>query len=378
MKKLLLFLAFMPVLLNAQTIIQMEDFEGVYKIPCVVNGAKMKFIFDTGASNVCISLPMAEYLYDNGFIEKDDIKGIGTSSVADGRIVNHVIINIKDFQIGEIHINNVETIVIEGQSAPLLMGLSAIKKLGDFEIKGNTLIINSNGGNTEENTIRELKNQIMTLRDELRYDDCLELYEQLYTIDRLSDEDKYDYANILYIRSNDEKALSVLKSIQNPQILVEKQIDYYRLFGEICMALNKYTDAINYFNLSNSRMNYEIKEIAYNTESIADCFYYKKIYDKAQKWYEITLDHYSKMLGVDRDILFRSAYNELKKGEKSYRNDTYDKLIFQWLECYYEQGGCNVNDYIYFVKKMAAAKNKTAQKHLNHLDSIISRYNLFK
>ena len=86
---------------NAQTIIQMEKYGGVYRIPCVVNGAKMKFVFDTGASNVCLSLPMAEYLFDNGFVNEDDIIGLGSSSVADGRIVDHVKINLKDIQIGE-------------------------------------------------------------------------------------------------------------------------------------------------------------------------------------------------------------------------------------------------------------------------------------
>lgn len=31
----------------SQTVIQMEEYGGVYRIPCKVNGAKMKLIFDT-------------------------------------------------------------------------------------------------------------------------------------------------------------------------------------------------------------------------------------------------------------------------------------------------------------------------------------------
>ncbi len=48
--------------------IKMEKDGNVYRIPCIINGAKMKLLFDTGASVVSLSLPMAEYLFDNGYI----------------------------------------------------------------------------------------------------------------------------------------------------------------------------------------------------------------------------------------------------------------------------------------------------------------------
>ena len=83
----------------AQTIIQMEEYGGVYRIPCKVNGAKMKLIFDTGADKVCLSLSMAKYLLDNDFLSKNDIKGSGSSTVADGSIVDHIKINIRDIEI---------------------------------------------------------------------------------------------------------------------------------------------------------------------------------------------------------------------------------------------------------------------------------------
>lgn len=142
MKKfLLLIILFFAISLSAQVTITMEQDGGVYKVPCVVNGAKMKFIFDTGAATVCLSESMAEYLLDNDYITKDDILGTGTSQVADGRIVNHVRINIRDIEIAGLHINNIEAIVVEGQNAPLLLGQTAIQKLGVVSIRGNKLII---------------------------------------------------------------------------------------------------------------------------------------------------------------------------------------------------------------------------------------------
>ena len=74
MKKILLSLfVLIPLFLSAQVTITMEQDGGVYKVPCVVNGAKMKCIFYTGAATVCLSESMAEYLLDNDYIPKDDI-----------------------------------------------------------------------------------------------------------------------------------------------------------------------------------------------------------------------------------------------------------------------------------------------------------------
>ena len=108
----------------------MEKQNGVYKISCSVNGAKMKMIFDTGASMVSISQSMANFLYENDYISDSDILGKGTSRTADGSIVDNVVINLKDIEISGLHIKNVQATVISSQNAPLLLGQSAIQKLG--------------------------------------------------------------------------------------------------------------------------------------------------------------------------------------------------------------------------------------------------------
>ncbi|MDR1763989.1 MAG: retroviral-like aspartic protease family protein [Dysgonamonadaceae bacterium] len=115
---------------NAQKVITMEKDGGVYKIPCVVNGVKMKFIFDTGAANVCISETMAEYLYENDYLTKEDILGKGQSTVADGRIVDNVIIRLRDIEIAGLHLSNVKAVVIEGQKAPCCLDKQPYRNLG--------------------------------------------------------------------------------------------------------------------------------------------------------------------------------------------------------------------------------------------------------
>ena len=65
----------------------MEESNGVFKIPCEVNGLRMKFIFDTGASNVCLSLTEAKFMLENDYITSEDILGNSKAQIADGSIV---------------------------------------------------------------------------------------------------------------------------------------------------------------------------------------------------------------------------------------------------------------------------------------------------
>lgn len=154
MRKLLfiLIMTFLSSISFGQKVIQMERDGGIYKIPCKVNGAKMKMVFDTGASHVSLSESMAEYLLENDYLKREDFKGIGTSLIADGSKVKRQDLIIRDIEIDGLHLRNVEASVIEGQNAPLLLGQSAIQQLGSVTIDGNRLIINDNssGLNTEE------------------------------------------------------------------------------------------------------------------------------------------------------------------------------------------------------------------------------------
>mgnify|MGYP002776377742 CR=1 FL=1 len=56
------FLFFMAANIFSQTVIIMNKENGVYTVPCKINGLSLKFIFDTGASDVSISLTEAMFL----------------------------------------------------------------------------------------------------------------------------------------------------------------------------------------------------------------------------------------------------------------------------------------------------------------------------
>lgn len=227
---------------NAQTVIQMEEYGGVYRIPCKVNGAKMKLIFDTGAEKVCLSLSMANYLYDNDYITDEDIVGSGTSTVADGSIVDHIKIIIKDIEIEGVHLRNVEAVVIDGQNAPLLLGQSAIKKLGKYSISGNKLIIST--GSSPHPLTQLTKEEFYNLISEAgqayeegAYYVALEKYKILFDYDLLNALGKKEYADCYYYTDQEEDALEIYQSIQMEieEDFPEHKVDLYFQIGR-CLS----------------------------------------------------------------------------------------------------------------------------------------------
>ena len=112
-------------------------------MPCKVNGLNLKFIFDTGAADVSIAKNEAIFMIKYGYLSQDDIVGLENYQMADGDIVEGVVINIKKLEIGDIILENVRASIIDSDNAPLLLGQSVIKELGDykFDYDNNKLII---------------------------------------------------------------------------------------------------------------------------------------------------------------------------------------------------------------------------------------------
>lgn len=131
----------------------MENVEGVYMIPAKVNGLPLKFIFDTGASEVSISLTEAIFMAKNGYLDEGDIVGTSFAQLADGSVTENTRIKIKSIEIGELKIHDVSATIIHNSDAPLLLGQSAIKRLGRIEFDGDNLIIHTSAKAKEDNNI---------------------------------------------------------------------------------------------------------------------------------------------------------------------------------------------------------------------------------
>jgi uncharacterized protein (TIGR02145 family) len=144
MKKILLaFLFFVHNTVNSQTVIQMKREGGVSIIPCKLNGLPLSFIFDTGASDVSISLTEATFMFKNGYLNKKDIIGTSNYSDANGNISEGININLREIEIQGLKLYNVKASIVKNMDAPLLLGQSAISKLGVvlLDLISNTLTI---------------------------------------------------------------------------------------------------------------------------------------------------------------------------------------------------------------------------------------------
>ena len=365
-RNLLLILAFALCLgCMAQTTIQMEEYNGVYRIPCTVNGAKMKFIFDTGASQVCLSMTMAEYLLDNDFITADDIIGNGSTTVADGRIVNHVKINIRDLEIQGNHLYNVPAVVIEGQNAPLLMGQSAIHKLGAIVINGNTMIIQNGNASDDDEYCDRLITEAIEAYDNGLYERAAEKYEQAYERDCLSDYGKYLYARACFYSEGEKverygKSEAILNTITDFKYFEEREIDIYGFWGLIKERLDKRGEAIRYYKLSNNKMQNHPEIIADNFISIGSCYFFKDDYFRAIEYFEEAIVRLAQINGVSTEYIWRDAKNQLNKGEKSLRDGVLDCLMSFLCVCYKETLQWSNEYFIAQIKALARAKNEMA------------------
>jgi len=157
----------------------MEKENGVYKVPCTVNGLKMKFIFDTGASKVCISSTYAEMMLENGYLDKSDYKGTSKSTIADGSVIDNVVINLRKVEIAGLTIENVTAIVVPTQNAPLLLGQSVIQKLGRVSIDGEDLVIHNANIYTEDE-IDVIFNKAEDMFNNKVFSEALNYYKIVY------------------------------------------------------------------------------------------------------------------------------------------------------------------------------------------------------
>ena len=126
---------------KSQVRIKMKKQNGVYTTPCTVNGLSLSFIFDTGASNVSLSLTESIFMLKNGYLDESDLHGSSFSQIANGDVVENTTVTLGLLEIGGIKLYNIEAVIIHELSAPLLLGQSAIQKLGRIQLEGDELVI---------------------------------------------------------------------------------------------------------------------------------------------------------------------------------------------------------------------------------------------
>ena len=169
----LLLLFFVAITCFCQVKVTMEKHGNVYYVPGKVNGLSMKFIFDTGASNVCLSLTEAIFMLKNGYIKESDIGEKGYSQIANGDVVENTKVILRNIEIGGITIKDVAAVISNSLDAPLLLGQSAIQKLGPIQLDGNTLVIAKGKNIPSEEAAKKLYAQAYQQVEAEEYDKAI-------------------------------------------------------------------------------------------------------------------------------------------------------------------------------------------------------------
>ena len=129
---------------TSSSVIRMREESGVYFVPIKINGVDMEFVFDTGASSISISQTEAMFLLKQGKLTENDVREKIQFIDANGDISDGTRINLKEVQIGDVVVYNVEASVVHNLEAPLLFGQSAMNRFGKITIDYDNNIIKFN------------------------------------------------------------------------------------------------------------------------------------------------------------------------------------------------------------------------------------------
>ncbi len=337
--------------INAEVRIHMEKEAGVYKVPCSVNGLKLKFIFDTGAASVCISETYADMMLENGYLEESDIKGISQSTIADGSNIDNVVINLRNVEIGGLSLENVSAVVVPTQNAPLLLGQSVIQRLGKVSIDGEYLVIHNVASQYTEEELDAIFDKAERLFDNNQNLQALESYRIIYEAygDETSPWVLYKMG-VCYSRldQRDSAIPMHLKAIE----LADGEDDeddikfeaYYKL-GTIYSLEQEYDRSIKYYLLASEFVGNDLL-------LKAECYRYIAF-------------EYSHILNTNRD--FTKAYEYYGKVEKIYSSiSNIDPLTK--ADLYYTIARC-------YDSNLSGIPGQNYYKAIEYYDKAINLYN---
>lgn len=241
----LLPLLFSPVLIARTSVlwaqsIALERVDGIYKVPCKVNGLQLKFILDTGSSNVSLSLSEAIFMLKNGYLSETDFTGTEKYRIANGEIHEGYTLNLREIEVGGRILYNIKASIVQTMDAPLLLGQSALGQLGKFQIdyESNTLHLSGSMG--------EYRNEPFSQHGPS--DDSFE------SIDRLVDIDGNRYTPVhigtqVWMKEN-LRTTRYRNGDLIPRVVDEDE--WYKLStGAYCYYDNDITNKLNYGNLYN-------------------------------------------------------------------------------------------------------------------------------
>lgn len=307
----------------AQKVILLSKQNGVYTIPCSINGIQRSLVFDTGASMVSISMQFAELLYQSGKLLDSDIRGYGRSQTASGHIVDNMAIILRDVEISGLHLKNVDAIVIEGQNVPLLLGLSAIQKLGKVTLQDSKLIIDSSI--LDNSQLSDFRTQIELHIVKEEYSEAIVLLKRLEAQDAIEEMDLFNFAKCYCFSKDYNKALLCCQQwigtykAANPS----HEADVCYFMGLAYMGLKSHYDADNWFAKAIRLTSIDaIEKTSPENANTLSCYYYQKAvnylegnaYEYSVEAFDIAVQYRMRFLDVTAEDLCMGKIKDMRIG----------------------------------------------------------------
>lgn len=110
-------------------------------VKCLINDLPMRFVFDTGSSDVSLSMVEASFMMKNGYLSERDACGDTKFSDAVGNVSEGTVFNLRKVQFGDVELDNVKASVVRNQKAPLLLGQTVLSRIGKIEIDNQQKVI---------------------------------------------------------------------------------------------------------------------------------------------------------------------------------------------------------------------------------------------
>ena len=110
--------------------------DGHYYLTLMVNGARVEFLVDTGASEVVLSTQDARRA---GF-DPEKLAYLGRASTANG-IVQTPSVRVDELAVGEIRDRNLRVSVTRGEMDKSLLGMTYLQRWSSIEIRNGALVL---------------------------------------------------------------------------------------------------------------------------------------------------------------------------------------------------------------------------------------------
>ncbi|MDO5443867.1 MAG: hypothetical protein Q4G10_09370, partial [Bacteroidia bacterium] len=204
--------------ISAQTIINLNpEQDGVYTLSATLNGVGVRTYYTEESWFASVSSTTYLFLYENGYIAPEDVKGMTVLKMPDGSTTKAGSFVIRNLRIGNVIVKDLPAFVIKKQSVPLVVGNSSFDCFGEVEVKNNKLYIYD--GIERDESVQTA--QVMSAQDSLlqaaqmhidakEYRAATECLETVRAKQELSMYNEYQYILLLNIlgKNNDVISLS--------------------------------------------------------------------------------------------------------------------------------------------------------------------------